>query len=479
MSEPYPDTRLFIDGQWCEGAAGCAPVLDPATAEPIGRVHLASREDVEAAVSAAQRGFEAWRATAAHERSGVLRRAAALLRERADTIARWLSAEQGKPTAQARGEALFGADLIEWFAEEARRAYGRIVPARSAAITQLVMKEPVGPVAAFTPWNFPVSQAVRKVAAALAAGCTVVLKGPEETPASVAALVRAFADAGLPAGALGLLFGIPADISARLIPHPLIRKVSFTGSTQVGKQLAALAGQHMKRVTMELGGHAAALVCADADAARAAESLVLQKYRNAGQTCISPTRILIHESIFDEFVGRFAALAGRVKVGVGAAPDTQMGPLANGRRLTAVAALVSDAIAKGARLLTGGARLGSRGYFFSPTVLADVPTSAQAMNVEPFGPVALLNRFDTLSAAIAEANRLPYGLAAYAYTNCRVAARMIGQEVEAGMISINHFGLGLPELPFGGIKDSGYGSEGGSEAMDAYLTAKVITDLSG
>lgn len=475
MALAYPDTQLFIGGEWRDGRGGTLAVLDPATEDRIGHVSMAALADLDDAAAAAQSGFAQWRSISAYERGKLMRMAADLLRARAGDIAVLMTKEQGKPTAQAKGEVLAGADIIDWFAEEGRRAYGQIVPSRAPSVLQLVVREPVGPVAAFTPWNFPINQAVRKVSAALAAGCSVILKGPEETPASVAQLVRSFADAGLPAGVLNLVFGVPAEVSGYLIPHPAIRKITFTGSTPVGKHLAALAGQHMKRVTMELGGHAPAIVFADADIGRAAEILSTQKYRNAGQVCVSPTRFLIQDAAFDEFSTRFVAAAQAVKVGSGGDPGTQMGPLANERRLVAMQRLVDDAVLKGAQLLAGGHRIGNRGYFYAPTVLANVPVEALVMNEEPFGPIALLNRFRDFADAASEANRLPFGLAAYAYTGSQETANKIAAAVEAGMISINHHGIGLPELPFGGVKDSGYGTEGGSDALEAYLNAKLIT----
>jgi succinate-semialdehyde dehydrogenase/glutarate-semialdehyde dehydrogenase len=471
----YPDTRLFIGGKWTEGSAGTIAVVDPATGDVIGKLACAGEADLSKAVAAARSGFGHWKQKNPLERSSHLRAAAALLRARADAIAHIMTLEQGKPLAQARGETLAGADIIDWFAEEGRRTYGRVVPSRAPDIMQYVVKEPVGPVAAFSPWNFPINQAVRKIAAALAAGCSIVLKGPEETPATCAELVRAFDEAGIPAGVVNLVFGIPAEISNYLIAHPDIRKVTFTGSTAVGKQLAALAGHHMKRITLELGGHAPAIVFGDADIPRTAEILCQQKFRNAGQVCISPTRFLVEENSFDLFCEEFVRRTAALRVGSGSDKASDMGPLASEKRRNAVEGLVADAVARGARLLTGGSRIGNRGFFFQPTVLADVPLTARIMHEEPFGPVAILNRFRAFEDALAEANRLSYGLAAYAFTRSLETARRVGAGLEAGMVSINHHGLGLPETPFGGIKDSGYGSEGGSEALEAYLNIKFIS----
>jgi succinate-semialdehyde dehydrogenase/glutarate-semialdehyde dehydrogenase len=472
----YPDTRLFIDGTWRDAAAGrWIEVLNPATEEPIGRVAHAGIEDLDAALDAARRGFAAWRKVSAFERARVMRKAAALMRERAEPTARIMVLEQGKPLAEARAETNAAADIIDWFAEEARRTYGRVVPARADGIVQLVVKEPVGPVAAFTPWNFPINQVVRKLAAGLAAGCSVIVKAPEETPASPAELIRAFHDAGVPAGAIGLVFGVPAEISGYLIPHPVIRKISFTGSTPVGKQLAALAGAHMKRATMELGGHAPAIVFDDADLDAAVKVLAANKLRNAGQVCVSPTRFLVQEAVYPAFVEKFTEAMRAARVGNGLEDGVTMGPLANERRIPAVQALIQDAIAQGARLRTGGKRIGNKGYFHEPTVLTEVPRSARAMNEEPFGPLALINPFRRDEEAIEEANRLDYGLAAYGWTRSTRRAQMLAQGVETGMLSMNHHGLALPEVHFGGIKDSGQGSEGGADAIEAYLNLKLVT----
>lgn len=476
----YPDVLLLIDGQWRPSLSGkTIDVIDPATEEKIGTVAAAGIADLDLALAAAAKGFAAWRRVSAFERSKILRRAADLLRERVEEIAPLMTLEQGKPLSEARLEILSGADTLDWLAEETRRAYGRVVPARSEAVLNLVIQEPVGPVAAFTPWNFPINQIVRKLAAALAAGCSIIVKAPEETPASPAELIRAVVDAGVPDGAVNLVYGVPAEISAYLIPHPVIRKISFTGSTAVGKQLAALAGQHMKRATMELGGHAPAIVCDDADLDAAVNLLGNAKFRNAGQSCISPTRFLVQEQVYDSFLEKFTASARALKIGNGLDESTRIGPLANARRGAALASLINDATAQGARLMLGGERLGNKGYFFAPTVLADVPVTARIMHEEPFGPVALINRFHDVAEAIAEANRLPYGLASYAFARSTKTAMALAQTIEAGMLTINHIGFAQPELPFGGVKDSGYGSEGGSEAIEAYLNTKLVTQAGG
>jgi succinate-semialdehyde dehydrogenase/glutarate-semialdehyde dehydrogenase len=476
MTAEYPNTELYIDGDWRGADAGeTLDVINPATGAPIGQVAHARKADLDAAVEAAQDGFKAWKQVPAFERYQLMRKAAVLLRERAEDIAAVMTMEQGKPIGEARIETLAGADIIDWFAEEARRTYGRVIPARMGGVLQMVVKEPVGPVAAFTPWNFPINQAVRKVSCAVAAGCSIILKGPEETPASCAALIKAFADAGLPKGVVNLVYGIPAEISEYLIPHPAIRKVTFTGSTAVGKKLAALAGAHMKRVTMELGGHSPAIVFEDADVEVALKVLTANKFRNAGQVCVSPTRFLVHEKHYDRFVEGFVEVASTLPVGNGLDPEMRMGPLAHDRRVEAIEGFVNDAVGKGAKVRTGGKRKGNEGYFFEPTVLTDVPMESRILNEEPFGPVAPIAPFHDFDTVVEEANRLDYGLAAYAYTKSTKTAEAIASAFESGMVSINHHGIGLIENPFGGVKDSGYGSEGGSEAIEAYLNTKFIT----
>ncbi len=476
MTVSYPDTQLLINGEWVGAASGkTIDVQNPATGKVIGKVAHAGTVDLDRALAAAQKGFETWRDMPAIERQAIMRRAAGLVRERAAAIAAVLTQEQGKPLNEARLEVMAAADITEWFADESRRVYGRIIPSRNLDADQLVIKEPVGPVAAFTPWNFPVNQVVRKLGAALAAGCSFLVKAPEETPASPAALLQAFVDAGIPAGVVGLVFGDPAEISSYLIPHPVIRKVTFTGSTAVGKQLAGIAGQHMKRVTMELGGHAPVIVAEDADIALAVKAAGGAKFRNAGQVCISPTRFLVHNSVRDEFTEALVKHAQGLKLGNGLEDGTTLGPLANARRITAVKKFIDDAVQKGAKLATGGSALEQDGNFFSPTVLSDVPQNADVFNEEPFGPVAAIRGFDKLEEAIAESNRLPYGLAGYAYTRSIKNAHLLARRVEVGMLWVNQPAAPTPELPFGGVKDSGYGSEGGPEAVEAYLNTKAVS----
>ncbi len=472
----YPNVQLLIDGQWKDARSGkTIVVLNPATEEKIGTVAHAEKADLDDALAAAEKGFAIWKKVSAYERSKLMRKAADIFRSRADDIAKLLTLEQGKPVGEARMEIMAGADIIDWFAEESRRAYGRVIPARAEGIYQLVVKEPVGPVAAFTPWNFPINQVVRKLCGAVATGCSIIIKAPEETPASPAALIQAFVDAGLPPGVANLVYGVPAEISSYLIAHPIIRKVTFTGSTPVGKQLSALAGLHMKRVTMELGGHAPAIVFDDADIDLAAKTLAMAKFRNAGQVCVSPTRFLVQEKSYDNFLEKFLIATAAVKIGDGMVEGTTMGPLAHDRRVPWVETMVLDAQQKGGKLHTGGKRIGNKGNFNDPTVMTNVPKEARVMNEEQIGPMAMISSFKDFDEVVTEANRLPFGLAAYAFTRSAKTANAIAAKVESGMMTINHLGLALPEVPFGGVKDSGYGSEGGSEAIEAYLNTKFVT----
>jgi succinate-semialdehyde dehydrogenase/glutarate-semialdehyde dehydrogenase len=474
----YPTLHLYIDGQFV--AAEGRPeqdVFNPANGQVVGRLPHATREDLDRALAAAARAFESWKKSSPLERSKVLRRVAELARERAQDIGRAMTLDQGKPLAESVGEVVFCAEHAEWHAEECRRIYGRVIPARLPGVRQLVLREPVGVCAAFTPWNFPFNQAIRKIAAAVGAGCTLVLKGPEDAPSAVLALARLFHDAGLPPGVLNLVWGVPAEVSKHLIESPVVRKISFTGSVGVGKQLAAMAAAQMKRSTMELGGHAPVIVCDDADIEQAVRLLVPFKFRNAGQVCISPTRFYVQAGAYDRFVAGFVAATQALKVGDGLLPDTRMGPLAQPRRVGAVAGFVDDAQTRGATVLAGGAPLPGAGNFYAPTVLADLPEDARVMNEEPFGPVAGIVRFESLDDALARANRLPFGLASYAFTGSTKRAQAIADGLQAGMVSINHIGLALAETPFGGIKDSGIGSEGGSETFDGYLNTKFVTQL--
>ena len=474
----YTSLEHYIDGNWVKASgAKTQEVMNPATSKPIGELAHASRGDLDKALAAADKGFKSWRKVSAYERGKVLRKAADLVRARADEIAKVLTQEQGKVFMEAKLEVQSAGDILDWYAAEGQRAYGRIIPARADGVRNMVIMEPIGPVAAFTPWNFPVTQAVRKIAAALAAGCSIIIKCPEETPGSPIGLVRALHDAGVPPGVLNLVYGVPAEISEYLIPHPSIRKISFTGSVPVGKHLNALAASHMKRATMELGGHAPVLVFDDADVEGAAKLMGAFKYRNAGQVCVSPTRFFVHDKVYDNFVGKFIDIAKNTKVGDGLAADTRMGPLAIPRRINAIEAFVADAQDKGAKVEAGGKRIGNQGNFFEPTVLTDVPESARIMSEEPFGPVAVMLRFKETDDVLDRANKLPFGLASYAFTKDAKLATKVADALESGMVTINHFGIALPETPFGGVKDSGFGHEGGSEGLQVYLQSKFVSHL--
>ncbi len=467
------DLALFINGSWQIGEGrDLFPVINPANGETIAEVPMASAADLDAALDAADKGFLIWRATPVEQRAAVLRKTATLLRERVEAIATLLTLEQGKLIAEARAEVLSSAQIFDWCAEEASRIYGRVL-VRPTGQRAMVIKQPVGPVAAFSPWNFPIYLMAKKVAAALATGCSVIAKPPEETPGCTGALMRCLADAGLPAGVAQLVHGVPDAVSRHLIASPVIRKVSFTGSIPVGKHLMRLSADSLKRVTMELGGHAPVLVFEDCDLEKTLDLVVPQKFRNAGQVCVSPTRFFVQESIYQRFVDGFAARTHGVTAGSGLDPESGMGPLANVRRPGAIEALVEDAAAKGAKVMAGGKR-GNAGYFFQPTLLADVPDSADIMNNEPFGPVAVAAPFSDLEDALGKANRLPFGLAAFAFTQNLRTANLLGDGIESGMVGINTFAISMVDAPFGGVKDSGFGSEGGPEGMESYLVTKAI-----
>jgi acyl-CoA reductase-like NAD-dependent aldehyde dehydrogenase len=474
----YSQLSLYIDGQFIHGGGRHEQdVLNPATNQIIGKLPHATREDLDLALTSAQRAFESWRKSSPLERSKVLRKVGELARARATDIGRGMTMDMGKPLAESVGEVNFCAEHAEWHAEECRRIYGRVIPARADGVRQIVLREPIGVCVAFSPWNFPFNQAIRKISAAIGAGCTIIIKGSEEAPSAVLAIAQLFHDAGLPAGCLNVVWGVPAEVSDYLVRSPIVRKVSFTGSVPVGKHLAQLAGSLMKRCTMELGGHAPVIVCDDADIDNAVELLVPYKFRNAGQVCISPTRFFVQEGVYDRFVAQFLAKTATLKVGDGLAPDTKMGPLAQRRRVPAMASFIDDAHQRGATLLAGGQALGGDGNFFAPTVIADLPEDSKLMTEEPFGPIAGMIRFKTVEEALKRANSLPFGLASYAFTTSTRNANAISNGLEAGMVSINHLGMALAETPFGGIKDSGYGSEGGLETFDGYLNTKFVTQL--
>src|SRR3984885_2489752 len=471
----YANLELYIDGKWTGGNGRGEDVINPATEKPLARLPHAGVAELDQALEAAKKGFLVWRATSAYDRAKILRKGADLIRERHDAIAKILVQEQGKVYPEARAEVITSADIIEWYAEEGRRAYGRVVPGRGKGLRQIVLQEPVGIVAAFTPWNFPALTPARKIGGALAAGCSLILKASEETPGTCVELVRCFADAGLPAGVLNLVFGVPAKISEHLIAKDEVRKISFTGSIPVGKHLAVLAAKGMKRATMELGGHSPVVVFADADPEKSADTIAGFKYRNSGQVCISPTRFYVQEQVYDRFLARFTEYAKGLKLGDGLEKGVTMGPLANARRIDAMESFVRDAKDRGGKIVTGGERHGNQGYFFEPTVIPEVPDDSKIMTQEPFGPLAPVVRFKTLDEVVERANSLPYGLAAYAFTGSAHTANLIGEALQSGMVGVNSIAVSTPETPFGGIKESGYGSEGGLEGLQAYLTTKFIS----
>lgn len=471
----YPTLALFIGGKWISGGGRFSqPVVNPATLQTLGMLPHASKADLGEALEAAATGFRVWKSTSVYERARLMCRAADLIRERQEYIARVVTLEEGKILDESRREVAVAADIVQACAEEGKRAYGRIVPSRSPGTRQMVIQEPVGPVAAFAPWNFPAVTPARKISGALGSGCSIIIKAAEEAPGACIELVRAFADAGLPPGTLNLVFGVPSEVSEFLIPSDVIRKISFTGSVTVGKHLASMASRHMKRATMELGGHSPVIVNADVDVNPIAEMLAKTKFRNAGQICISPTRFFVHESIAEEFTASFVRVSDSLRLGNGLDPASGMGPLANARRVEFMECLVGDVLDRGGDVVYGGLRHGDCGHFFQPTVVNLVSDDARIMREEPFGPIVPVVTFTTLEDAVARANSVPYGLAAYAFTNSLKAAGYLSEAIEAGMVGINTMAVSTPETPFGGVKDSGFGQEGGIEGLDAYTVKKFV-----
>ncbi len=472
----YTDLQLHIDGEWLNGSnRKSEEVINPANGKILANLPHATKADLDRALDAAQKGLAVWRAMSPYDRAKIMRKTADLIRERAEKIATVMTMEQGKVFAEARMETMTTADIFEWFAEEGRRAYGRIVPGRVKNTRQLVIQEPVGVTAAFTPWNFPAVTPARKIAAALAAGCSIIVKASEETPGTCVELMRCMVDAGLPKGVCNLVFGVPADVSEHLIGSEIVRKISFTGSVPVGKHLAGLAAKGMKRATMELGGHSPVVVFGDADPEKTADTIAAFKYRNAGQVCISPTRFYVQEPVYDRFLKRFTEFAKNIKLGDGLDKDTTMGPLANPRRLDAMEAIVNDVKSRGGKVVTGGKRHGNQGFFFEPTVVTDIPDDCKIMTQEPFGPIAPIVPFKTFDEVVERANSLPFGLAAYAFTSSAQTATMIGDAIQSGMVGVNSTAISTPETPFGGIKESGYGHEGGIEGLEAYTNKKFVS----
>ncbi len=475
----YPTVKMLIGGEWiADGGAGAMPVINPATEEILGQCPKASTEQLDAALAAADEGFAVWSNMTGIERYNILRRGAQILRERAPEIARVITAEMGKPNAQAQPEVVVSGDVIDFLAEEAKRQGGRLVPPRSAnLLSQMVTHEPVGPSVLLTPWNFPVNLAARKLGGALAAGCSVILKPAEDTPASAQLLVECLVEGGLPDGVINCVYGDPGPVSEYLIASPITRKISFTGSTAVGKHLGALAAQGMKRFTPELGGHAPVIVGESADFDRTVAACVAGKFRNAGQVCVSPTRFVVARGIFDKFVAEFANLSAKVSVGdAGVDPSVGMGPLAHDRRITAMQAVLDDLDGgPNGEIVTGGSAIEGSGYFFQPTVVANPSPTSRLMTQEPFGPIAGIVPYDTVEDAVQIANSLRYGLAAYAFTGSLDESHYLGRKLRAGMVAINHFAVSSPETPFGGVGDSGFGSESGVEGYLGYTETKLIT----
>lgn len=472
----YSTLEMYIDGRFVTGQGRTAqPVLNPATGKVLAEVPQGTEADLDEALDAARRAFPLWAATTALERSHIMRRTAALIRERIQHIATVMTLEQGKPLVESLGELNHAADVIDWYAEEGKRTYGRVVPSRVSGVRMVVTQEPVGPVAAFTPWNFPALTPCRKIGGALAAGCSIILRASEEVPGTAVEIARAFHDAGLPSGVLNLVFGRATVVSTHLIASPVIRKVSFTGSTEVGKHLTRLCADDLKRTTMELGGHGPVIVFDDVDVEATATMAALGKYRNAGQVCVSPTRFFVQEAVHDRFLTRFTEVARGLKVGNGLEEGVQMGPLANLRRVEAMEAFVQDVRDRGGKVEVGGARRGNDGFFYDPTVVSGIDDTASIMVDEPFGPVAPIVPFADFDEVVRRANSLPYGLAAYAFSTSARRVADIGAALQSGMVGINTFAVSQPETPFGGILDSGYGSEGGTEGLQAYLNTKLTS----
>ena len=474
----YESLALYINGEFIGGdGRKTEDVINPATQEVLGQLPHATQADLDHALESAQRAFESWKRSSPMDRSAILRKVAELARANAKEIGRNMTLDQGKPLAESVGEIVSCSEHLDWAAEESRRLYGRVIPPRNPDVRQIVVREPVGVCAAFTPWNFPYNQAIRKVAAAIASGCTIVLKGPEDSPSAIMAIARMFHEAGLPKGCLNIVWGKPAEISDYLIRSPIVRKVSFTGSVPVGKQLAALAGQYMKRGTWELGGHSPVMVFDDADIDRAATMLAKFKIRNAGQVCVSPTRFYVQKGAYDKFLAKFTDVLKGIKVGNGLEAGIDMGPLVHARRVSAIESFVEDSVKRGGKVVLGGEATQGKGFFFNPTVITDLPDDSMLMTEEPFGPIAPVVPFTDIDEVLKRANSLPFGLSSYVFTNSLQTATKVSNGIEAGMVNINHFGSALAETPFGGVKDSGIGSEGGTEMFEGYLVTKFITHI--
>jgi len=477
----YPEKpELLIAGKWCSGSEGIQEaVINPATQEVIAQVPHASAADLDRALEASADGFKVWKKTPANQRQKIMLETASLMEERIDTMSRILTMEMGKPLFESKIELQFAIEVLRWYAEEGKRAYGRLIPSRSPGVRQMVIKEPVGPTCAFVAWNFPANNAMRKIGAALGAGCSILIKPSEETPGTAVAIARCFQDAGLPAGVLNVVFGVPDEVSRHVLASWIPRKLSFTGSIPVGKHLQKLSADTLKRCTMELGGHAPVIVFDDANLEKALDDMVTFKYRNAGQVCISPTRFYAQENIYDAFVQGFTERVKKIKVGDGLEEDVVMGPLVAQRRLDIMDEFVNDAVGHGAKIETGGKRLTNQGYYYAPTVLSNVSDSARIMSEEPFGPLAPIASFSSYDEVVGRANSLPFGLASFVYTQDGAKAMALEEALEAGMVGVNHSGISTPESPFGGVNESGYGSEGGIEGLEAFLRTKFVTEYGG
>jgi succinate-semialdehyde dehydrogenase / glutarate-semialdehyde dehydrogenase len=470
----YPSLHMIIDGQRIPvGHRRTHSVVNPATEDVLGELPLADAADLDLALETAAKGFKIWRNSTPHERAAVLQGAARLMLERQENLARIATMEEGKPLSESRIEVLMNVGLFNFYAGECHRIYGRTL-VRPAGMRSTVTHEPVGPVAAFAPWNFPLGNPGRKLGAPIAAGCSVILKAAEETPASALGVLQCLLDAGLPKEVAQAVFGVPDEVSRHLLGSPVIRKLSFTGSTVVGKHLAKLAADDMKRTTMELGGHGPVLVFDDVDVDAVLDVMAFGKYRNAGQVCVSPTRFIVQENVYERFRDGFVERVETIKVGNGLEDGTMMGPMANPRRPDAMEKMIGDAVSCGGKLHTGGERIGNQGFYYAPSVISDVPLNAQIMNEEPFGPVAILNPFGTEADMIEEANRLPYGLAAYAWTADAKRQKRLAREIETGMLGINTTMIGGSDSPFGGVKWSGHGAEDGPEGVMACMVTKAV-----
>jgi succinate-semialdehyde dehydrogenase/glutarate-semialdehyde dehydrogenase len=471
-------TQMYIDGAWCDARSGkTLPVINPADESVLAEVAYASTAEAQRAVEAAARAFPEWRAVSVYDRAKILKKTADLLRDRADRIARTLTQEQGKPLAEAKTEVLHSADTFEWFAEEGKRAYGRIIPPTNVAKRYYAIKHPVGVVCTITPWNFPAALPSRKIAPALAAGCTVVSRPADQTPLTLIQMFQCLADAGIPPGVANLVIGPSRAIADVFFQHPAVRKISFTGSTEVGKELIRRSAEQVKRLSLELGGHAPLIVFPDADVQQVAQAAVISKFRNNGQVCIAPSRFYVHEKIAKDFTEAAVELTRKLNVGNGLDPGVQVGPMFEARALEKTAELIEDARSKGGKVLTGGGRSTrfAKGYWFEPTIVREINAGMKLMTEEPFAPVMPLLDFSKLDDVIAAANHTPYGLAAYVFTNDITIATRMAEGLEAGIIGINDPVPATPQCPFGGMKESGMGRELGIEGLDAYLETKCVS----